>query len=318
VADNRRRVLSHDRGNQRALRHAVDTADDVAHVRAAVGAERVGVALVDVRVADHLAAPPAEQCGRGATMGNTPTKTARLRNRSNQRHMRAVRKAQIEQRSLGWSHGESSPNVTYMASIVGKNDDISAADRLYSLAEPQGGYLTAQQALEAGVARSTLTYHAREGGTLQRAGRAVYRLRRFPGSPNEHVVPVWLGLSRADAVVSHVSALELLDLADVIPDEVHVTMPRSKRGTKIPEGVRAHFTDRPISGRDRRLVLGVPVTGVERTITDVVRGDGWTEQIDLAVRQSLVRGMTTLPRLREQLPKSWQARLRAAAGKASS
>jgi hypothetical protein len=36
------------------------------------------------------------------------------------------------------------------------------------------------------------------------------------------------------------------------------------------------------------------------------------------VRQSLGRGMTTLPRLREQLPKSWQARLRAAAGKASS
>jgi predicted transcriptional regulator of viral defense system len=212
----------------------------------------------------------------------------------------------------------SSPNVTYMASIVGDNDDVRIMDRLYSVAELQSGYLTAQQAIEAGVARSTLTYHAREGGTLRRASRAVYRLRRFPSSPHEHVVPVWLGLSRADAVVSNVSALELLDLADVIPDEVHVTMPREKRGTKIPEGVRAHFTDRPISGRDRRLVLGVPVTGVERTITDVVRGDGWTEQVDLAVRQSLVRGMTTLPRLREQLPKSWQARLRAAAVKASS
>jgi len=205
-----------------------------------------------------------------------------------------------------------------MVSRIGNIDDTSVAGRLYALAEPQGGYFTPQQAIDAGIARSTLTYHAREGGTLQRAGRAVYRLRRFPGSPHEHVIPVWLGLSRADAAVSNVSALELLDLTDVIADEVHATMPRSKRGTKIPEGVRAHFTDRPISGRDRRLVLGVPVTGVERTIADVVRGDGWTEQVDLAVRQSLVRGMTTLPRLREQLPKSWQARLRAAAGKASS
>jgi predicted transcriptional regulator of viral defense system len=187
-------------------------------------------------------------------------------------------------------------------------------DRLYALAEPQGGYFTAQQAIDAGVARSTLTYHAREGGTLQRAGRAVYRLRRFPSASHEHVVPVWLGLSRADAVVSNVSALELLDLTDVIADEVHVTMPRSKRGTTIPQGVRAHFTDRPIHGRDRRRVLGVPVTGVERTIADVVRGDGWTEQVDLAVRQSLSRGMTTLPRLSERLPKSWQARLHAAAG----
>ncbi|MDB5862095.1 MAG: hypothetical protein JWQ76_5784 [Ramlibacter sp.] len=205
-----------------------------------------------------------------------------------------------------------------MAKFVGDRNDTNAEDRLYALAAPQGGYFTAQQAIDAGVARSTLTYHAREGGMLQRAGRAVYRLRRFPGSPHEHVVPVWLRLSRADAVISNVSALELLDLTDVIADEVHVTMPRSKRGTKIPDGVRAHFTDRPISEQDRRLVLCVPVTGVERTIADVVRGDGWTEQIDLAVRQSLGRGMTTLPRLREQLPKSWQARLRAAAVKASS
>jgi predicted transcriptional regulator of viral defense system len=185
---------------------------------------------------------------------------------------------------------------------------------LYALAEPQGGYFTAQQAIDAGIARSTLTYHAREGGMLQRAGRAVYRLRRFPSAPHEHVVRVWLGLSRADAVVSNVSALELLDLTDVIADEVHLTMPRSKRGTTIPAGVRAYFTDRPIEGRDRRQVMGVPVTGVERTIADVVRRDGWTEQVDLAVRQSLSRGMTTLPRLSARLPKSWQARLRGAAG----
>lgn len=189
---------------------------------------------------------------------------------------------------------------------------------MYALAEPQGGYFTAQQAIDAGVARSTLTYHAREGGMLLRAGRAVYRLRRFPSLPHEHVVPVWLGLSRADAVISHVSALELLDLTDVIADEVHVTMPRAKRGTTIPDGVRAHFTDRPIEGQDRRQLIGVPVTGVERTIADVVRRDGWTEQVDLAVRQSLGRGMTTLPRLSERLPKSRQARLRAAAGELGS
>jgi predicted transcriptional regulator of viral defense system len=205
-----------------------------------------------------------------------------------------------------------------MASLVGDSRDNGAVDRLYALAEPQGGYFTAQQAVDAGVPRSTLTYHAREGGMLQRSGRGVYRLRRFPSSPHEHVVPVWLGLSRADAVVSNVSALELLDLTDLIVDEVHVTMPRSKRGTTIPEGVRAHFTDRPIQGRDRRQVLGIPVTGVERTIADVVRGDGWTEQVDLAVRQSLSRGMTTVSRLSTQLPKSWQARLRAAAGETGS
>jgi predicted transcriptional regulator of viral defense system len=199
-----------------------------------------------------------------------------------------------------------------MASFAGDIDDISVEDRFYALGESQGGYLTAQQAIDAGVARSTLTYHAREAGMLQRVGRGVYRLRRFPSSPHEHVIPVWLGLSRAQAVVSHVSALELMDLTDLIADEVHVTLPRSQRGRTIPDGVRAHFTDRPIQGQDGRKVLGVPITGVERTIADVVRSDGWSEQVDLAVRQSLSRGMTTLARLNEQLPRTWQRRLTAA------
>jgi hypothetical protein len=56
----------------------------------------------------------------------------------------------------------------------------------------------------------------------------------------------------------------------------------------------------------------MPVTGVERTIADVVRADGWSEQVDLAVCQSLSRGMTTPGRLSEALPKTWQGRLQVA------
>lgn len=200
-----------------------------------------------------------------------------------------------------------------MEGEVGDTRDERVEDRLYVLAEPQGGYFSAQQAVDAGIVRSTLSYHARDGGAVQRVGHGVYRLRRFPGSPHEHVIPAWLGLSRADAVVSHVSALELLDLTDLIVDEVHITLPRAKRGTTIPDGVRAHFTERLIAPRDRRRVLGVPVTGVERTIADVVRSAGWTEQVDVAVSRALQRGQTTAARLSRQLPKASQARLRAIA-----
>lgn len=130
------------------------------------------------------------------------------------------------------------------------------------------------------------------------------------------MIPAWLALARADAVVSHMSALELMDLTDLIADEVHVTLPRAKRGSTIPDGVRPHFTDRPLTKRDRRQVLGIPVTGVERTVADVVRTSGWTEQVDVAVHQALRRGQTTLPRLSERLPKRWQPRLRAEAARA--
>jgi predicted transcriptional regulator of viral defense system len=193
-----------------------------------------------------------------------------------------------------------------MVNKPGDIDDMSVQGRLYTLAEGQGGFFTAQQAIGAGVARSTLTYHARDRGMLRRAGRGVYRLRRFPSSPYEHVICAWLGLSRVGAVVSHVSALELMGLTDLIADEVHVTVPRSKRGAVVPAGVRVHFTARPIEGRHRHTVSGMPVTGVERTIADVVRANGWSEQVDLAVRQSLSRGMTTPGRLSEALPKTWQ------------
>jgi len=187
--------------------------------------------------------------------------------------------------------------------------DSKALDLLYEIAEGQAGYLTAEQAITAGVPRSTLGYHAGEAGTLERVETGVYRLRRFPTTPHGHIVAGWLGLARADAVVSHDSALEMRDLSDIIADEVHVTLPRDKRGLHIPDGVRAHFTTRPV---ERSRVLGVPVTSVERTIADQIRGRGWTEQVDLSISQATRRGLTTPARLTAAIPKKWHKRLGAA------
>jgi predicted transcriptional regulator of viral defense system len=187
--------------------------------------------------------------------------------------------------------------------------DSKALDLLYEIAEGQAGYLTAEQAVTAGIPRSTLGYHAGEAGTLERVGTGVYRLRRFPTTPHGHIVAGWLGLARADAVVSHDSALEMRDLSDIIADEVHVTLPRAKRGLHIPDGVRAHFTTRPV---ERSRVLGLPVTSVERTIADQIRGRGWTEQVDLSISQAVRRGLTTPARLTAAMPRKWHKRVGAA------
>jgi len=182
-------------------------------------------------------------------------------------------------------------------------------DRLYEIAEAQAGFLTAHQAVDAGIPRSTLSYHATESDALERVAHGVYRMRRFPTSPHDHVIAGWLALARADGVVSHESALELLDLTDLIAEEVHVTLPRAKRGLRTPPGVRNHFTARPIDSQHRRLVLGIPVTSVERTVTDMVRSSGWTEQTDIAIRQAVQRGLTTPQRLQAEIPAKWRARL---------
>ncbi|MGA9874600.1 MAG: type IV toxin-antitoxin system AbiEi family antitoxin domain-containing protein [Solirubrobacteraceae bacterium] len=189
------------------------------------------------------------------------------------------------------------------------SSDSSGIGRLYEIAETQGGFLAAHQAVAAGIPRSTLSYHATEGNALERVGHGVYRMRRFPAPPHGHVIAGWLALSRADGVVSHESALELLDLTDLIADEVHIALPRAKRGLRTPPGVRIHFTDRLIDRQARRLVLGIPVTSVERTLTDLLRSGGWTEQTDLAVRQAIRRGLTTPRRLEAALPAKWRSRL---------
>jgi len=170
-------------------------------------------------------------------------------------------------------------------------------DSLYRLAESQAGYFTAEQALEAGMDRSTLLHHARSGGRYERIRRGLYRLRHFPSSPHEHVVAAWLDLPEA-AVVSHESALELYGLSDVIPNAVHVTLPREKRGQRPRPGVRFHVLTQAPGPDDVRRVSGVIATTPERTIVDSLEAGTQPEQIELAVQQALERGMTTARRLR--------------------
>jgi predicted transcriptional regulator of viral defense system len=170
-------------------------------------------------------------------------------------------------------------------------------DGLYRIAESQAGYFTAKQALEAGMDRSTLLHHARPGGRYERVRRGLYRLRHFPSSPNEHVVAAWLDLP-APAVVSHESALELYELSDVIPNAVHITLPRAKRGQRPRSGVRFHVLTAPPRPNETRRVDGVVATSPERTIVDSLEAGTQPEQIEIAVQQALERGLTTSRRLR--------------------
>ena len=171
-------------------------------------------------------------------------------------------------------------------------------DGLYRQAESQAGYFTAQQAVNAGMDRSTLRHHARPGGRYERARRGLYRLRHFPSSPYEHVMAAWLPLRDAGAVVSHESALELHELSDVIPDAVHLSLPRSERGQRRRAGVRLHTLNRPPEKAEIREIAGLPVTSPERTIVDSLEAGAQPEQIEMAARQALERGLTTPRRLR--------------------
>lgn len=144
---------------------------------------------------------------------------------------------------------------------------------------------------------STLSYHARPGGRYERLRRGLYRLRHFPSSPAEHIVAAWLPLRSAQAVVSHASALELYELSDVIPDVVHVSVPRAKRGSRPRPGVRIHTIVEPLGSREVRTVAGVVATAPERSIIDALDDGEQPEQVERAIHQALRRGLTTRSRL---------------------
>ena len=191
--------------------------------------------------------------------------------------------------------------------MIGLMHDVDH-DQLYAIAESQSGYFTAAQALEAGMDRSTLSHHARPGGRYERIGRGVYRLRHFPTSRLEHVVAAWLPLRPAGGVISHESALELYDLADVIPDAVHISVPRSQRGQRPRAGVRLHTLTRLLGREEIREVSGVTATTPERTIVDSIDAGTQPEQVELAIREALRRGLTTTHRLTDATASSSRAR----------
>jgi predicted transcriptional regulator of viral defense system len=172
---------------------------------------------------------------------------------------------------------------------------------LFNVASGQFGYFTADPAARSGYARDMLTYQVKRG-TFRRTSRGVYRFRDYPSSPREEVAAAWLAVGKDAAVVSHESALDLLDLSDVVPDAVHLTVPRARRSLarKPLPGAVVHTTACPWGDGEVRSNEGIRLTSPERTILDAAEAGTQPEQIELAVAQALNRGWFDVSRLRRK------------------
>lgn len=167
---------------------------------------------------------------------------------------------------------------------------------LFETASKQGGSFTAAQARGCGYRGNLQAYHVRSGRFL-RVRRGLYRLRHYPSSPWEEVMAAWLAVGKEQAVVSHESALDLLDLSYVNPGAIHLTVPRSRRHLSPRPGVRLHTTTRPLRALDVVDRDGVRATSAARTILDAAEAGTAPEQVEMAVGQAIGRGLTTRRRL---------------------
>ncbi len=161
----------------------------------------------------------------------------------------------------------------------------------------QAGYFTAQQARAHGVSPQLLAHHLR-AGRFERVRRGLYRISGFPSGEHDEIRERWLAVGPDKAVVSNESALALLDLSDHIPRAVHVLVPRRHRGLRKPPGVVLHtrYDDEriPTVWRD-----GIAVTAPARTIV-ATADELQPEQLVMAIRQGLARGMLTRRQLEEE------------------
>lgn len=166
---------------------------------------------------------------------------------------------------------------------------------LFLLASTQHGHFTTAQAHACGFQDSLLSYHS-QTGKFVRVHRGVYRLRDYPSSQYEEIVAAWLAIGKEIAVVSHESALQLLELSDVSPSKFHFTVPRARRNMPSPPLTAVHTSTRPFEREEIIERQGIRVTAPERAIVDAAERGTAPEQIELAVRDSLDRGLTT-PRM---------------------
>jgi predicted transcriptional regulator of viral defense system len=169
-------------------------------------------------------------------------------------------------------------------------------NRLYSIAEAQGGYFTTRQAETSGFSQKNHAYHVRAGNWI-RERRSIYRLAAFPPAERPDLIFWWLwSRNRKDkpqGVYSHETALSLYDLSDISPSRLHITVPPSfrhrGRAAEIPVLHRGTIHKDDIEAR-----FGVKVTRPLKTIADLLATR--TVQMDhmqQAVKQAFQRGLIT-------------------------
>jgi predicted transcriptional regulator of viral defense system len=168
---------------------------------------------------------------------------------------------------------------------------------LETIAYQQQGYFTTSQARERGISSQLLSHYVRRN-RFERVRRGLYRLPGFPRPEDDEMREKWMAVGANKAVLSHQSALALLDLSDNIPDAVHLLLGRRYRGLRRPAGVVIHT--RPDDEEvDTVWREGLPLTAPARTLIDVA-GELQPEQLEMALRQALGRGLLTARELEEE------------------
>lgn len=120
---------------------------------------------------------------------------------------------------------------------------VLARDELWSIADTQHGFVTAQQAVGAGVSKHALQMLVQRG-TLERAAHGVYRFPQYPVGEHDALALAVLWTRAPEAALSHETALDVHGISDINPNRVHLTVSKQRRFRRAGgEDYIVHYED---------------------------------------------------------------------------
>lgn len=118
-----------------------------------------------------------------------------------------------------------------------------ARNELWDIATTQRGFVTAQQAAEAGIGKQALQMLVHRG-TLERVAHGVYRFPQHPVGEFDQLALAVLWTRVPEAAVSHETALDAYGISDVNPNRIHLTVGKHRRFRRTGgEDYVVHYED---------------------------------------------------------------------------
>lgn len=165
----------------------------------------------------------------------------------------------------------------------------SAFLRLTDIANDNYGYITVTAAKEVGVSPVRLAQMGLRG-QLQRVAQGLYRVPTYPRGPLDPYMEATLW-PRGGGVLSHATALDLLDLSDVNPVKIHITVPVTYRNRRHIKPGAYELHRRNLDPRDITRHEGIPVVTAYRAILDGLEGGLGPALINQAISNARKRGL---------------------------
>jgi predicted transcriptional regulator of viral defense system len=161
---------------------------------------------------------------------------------------------------------------------------------LMGIAAEHGGYIPTGCVVEAGIPAARLVTLAARGG-LERVGYGLYRLPNFPFDPNDELILATLWANDRGAI-SHETAIQFYELADVNPIAIDLTIPKEYRiGRAGGDAYRVHRED--LAPKEITVVDGIRLVSVNRAIGGAIKQGVGSALINQAIDTARQLGRIT-------------------------